>query len=207
MNKIQPHIILASKSPRRLEILRNAGFDPVVLSSDADESSVSFESGSPEKYVRCIAALKLTAALGILGERNPIGGSVHDGTIVIAADTVVYSPDLDAPLGKPRDFDDACRMLGALSGKTHRVVSGVALSSPVSGRRVSFEESTAVTFRPLSADEIESYVRSSSPYDKAGAYGIQEEARAFVSDIVGDYFNVVGLPIERTVSEIEKMMK
>lgn len=202
-NNTKPRIILASKSPRRLEILRLAGFDPAVLPADADETSIAFEAGSPEKYVRDIAALKLNASLGMIGRRN-IDAS---GAIVIAADTVVYLPDLGTPIGKPRDFDDACRMLRALSGKTHRVVSGVALSSPFSGRSASFEESTDVTFRQLSSAEIEDYVRSSSPYDKAGAYGIQEAACSFVSRIVGDYYNVVGLPICRVVVEIDGMIK
>ncbi len=211
--KFNKKIILASKSPRRLEILKLAGIEPEVYIADADEGSVEFSAGEPGKYVRDIAKLKNDAAFAALSaDTSATDTSAAEITaeelaesVIVSADTVVYSIDGDATLGKPRDFDDACRMLRSLSGKVHRVVSGVMIRDCGTGRISSFEESTDVTFRALTDDEIEDYVREARPYDKAGAYGIQEGACVFVSRIEGDYYNVVGLPICRLAAELDKL--
>ena len=201
--KFNKKIILASKSPRRLEIMGLAGIEPEVYIADADESSVSFSAGNPEKYVCGIAKLKNDAAYESL-KRERSAEELAE-SVIVSADTVVYSIDADLPLGKPRDFDDACRMLRALSGRTHRVVSGVMIRDGGTGVIRTFAETTDVTFRELTDSEIEDYVREAKPYDKAGAYGIQEGACVFVSRIEGDYYNVVGLPICRLTTELDKL--
>jgi len=185
-------IILASKSPRRLEILRLAGIEPVILVPEADESKIIFESGNPQKYVGGIAMMKNDAALPLAKKEGFCDG------IIISADTVVYSIEEDKPLGKPKDHDDAFRMLTSLSNRTHKVISGVVIRDIKSGKTESFEETTEVTFRKIFPNEIEKYINEYSPYDKAGSYGIQDGACVFVSRISGDYYNVVGLPICKT---------
>ena len=127
------------------------------------------------------------------------GGEIGD-TPVLSADTVVWSPEWRRPLGKPRDADDARRMLHALSGKAHEVWTGVMIRS---GDRVSrFAVSTEVRFRRLTDGEIDEYVESGDPLDKAGAYGYQSGACVFVEEIRGDYYNVVGLPVCRVAEEL-----
>ena len=185
--KLSEKIILASASPRRHEILCTAGIEHEVVTSSADESSVRFVPGEPERYVTEIASLKNDAVCRILTEP----------AVVISADTVVYLDGLPHPLGKPKDDEDARRMLRLLSGTTHRVITGVAVREfrCRDNGTVVFAESTDVVFRHLEPFEIEEYVRSGEPRDKAGAYAIQERAAPFVERINGDFFNVVGLPI------------
>lgn len=185
------NIILASKSPRRREILSNAGLEFTVLTPEVDERAVVY-SDSPEKYVSEIALLKGGAAFASI--------ACKERSVVVSADTMVFVPAKDnsplLPLGKPRDRDDAYRMLRMLSGSSHSVVTGVCITD--CGGTDSFCVRTDVAFRSLSDEEIFSYIDSSKPYDKAGAYGIQEKASVFVSEIRGDYFNVMGLPICET---------
>ena len=189
------NIILASKSPRRREILSNAGLEFTVLTPEVDERAVVY-SDSPEKYVAEIALLKGNAAFAALSDK--------DNSVVVSADTMVFVPAKNGapplPLGKPKDRDDAYRMLKMLSGSSHSVITGVCLTDRVGVD--SFCVKTDVIFRPLSDEEIYSYIDSSKPYDKAGAYGIQEKASVFVSEIRGDYFNVMGLPICETYSRL-----
>ena len=187
------NIILASKSPRRREILSNAGLEFTVLTPEIDERAVVY-SDSPEKYVSEIALLKGNAAFASLDDDD------KDNSVVVSADTMVFVPAKNdappVPLGKPKDRDDAYRMLKMLSDSSHSVITGVCVTDR-SGTD-SFCVKTDVFFRPLSDEEIFSYIDSSKPYDKAGAYGIQEKASVFVSEIRGDYFNVMGLPICET---------
>ncbi len=171
-------LILASRSPRRAELLRAAGFDFDVVPADVDERIGPGE--SPEEYVVRVAALKAA----VVGRRIP-------GRIVLGADTEVV---LDGEvLGKPGDDEEAARMLRRLAGRTHLVLTGVVLRH--GDREVREVASTRVRFLPLGESEIAWYVASGEPRDKAGAYAIQGLASRFVEWIEGSYSNVVGLPV------------
>ena len=167
-------IVLASASPRRADLLRAAGIEFEVIAADIDERVLAGE--SPEAYVRRLAEEKAKAVAPCAGGRP-----------VLAADTVVVIDG--AILGKPADAADARRMLQLLSGRSHAVLTAVCLNS------VSRVEITAVEFDRLSPDEIDWYVASGEPMDKAGAYAIQGLASRFVTSITGSYSNVVGLPV------------
>lgn len=192
-------IVLASASPRRHELLTLAGLEHTVITSDADESSVVFEQGQPGQYAISTAGLKNDAVYDLLSKNDE-----YSSHLIVSADTVVYVDNAPAPLGKPKDRDDAVRMLSQLSGSSHSVVTGVVIRDIRTGLRRSFSVSTRVYFRPLSSEEIVAYADSGDPMDKAGAYGIQSGACTFVERIDGDYFNVVGLPICALVTEIAK---
>lgn len=191
-------LILASGSPRRHEILNQAGLFHRVLTAPADESAVPFPAGHPEQYVMALAELKNRAVARAYPDEAT-------NAVILSADTVVWSPEWGLPLGKPKDRDDAVRMLEALSGKSHEVVTGVMLRDGRSGRESLFSETTEVFFRELGREEILRYVDSGDPMDKAGAYGIQSGACVFVRGIRGDYFNVVGLPVCRVSEELSKL--
>lgn len=172
-------LLLASQSPRRAELLRAAGFDFDILPANADETVHPGE--PPEGYVRRIADAKARAVLPFAGDR-----------IVLAADTTVVVGG--AILGKPVDADDAARMLRALSGRRHDVMTAVTLAA--AGREpLSRVDVTRVEFTRLTDEEIAWYVRSGEPMDKAGAYAVQGLASRFVTRIEGSYSNVVGLPV------------
>ena len=170
-------LVLASKSPRRAEILRAAGVPFVVRPADVHEQRGAHE--SPEEYARRLA---LDKALAV---------ELAAGEIVLGADTIVVVDD--ALLEKPMDADDARRMLALLSGRDHEVITGICLRS--ADRSVVDTAVTRVRFLPIGQREIEEYVASGEPMDKAGAYAIQGLASKFIERIEGDYFNVVGLPI------------
>ncbi len=177
-------IVLASKSPRRSEILKNAGIDFTVRVADADETIP--DGTKPQDAVVFLAARKAMAV-----ERA-------EDELVLGADTVVVLDN--KVLGKPKDREDAYNMLRSLSGRVHSVFTGVcAIGNGVS---ITFAEETKVEFLPLTDKEIFNYIDSNEPYDKAGAYGIQGLASKFVRGIEGDYFNVVGLPISRIYEKI-----
>jgi septum formation protein len=185
------NLILASASPRRAQILHDAGISFSVLSSAIDETPYPEE--TPPQMVQRLADAKaeLVAARAV----GP--------AILIAADTVVV---LDGQiLGKPRSTDDARRMLEVLSGRTHSVVTGVSLIRLPEMERRQFAETTLVTFAPLSPDEISSYLATDEPYDKAGAYAIQGYAGRYIPRIEGCYFNVVGLPLARLVDHLQEL--
>lgn len=170
-------LVLASQSPRRAEILRQAGIPFVVRTVPVDETPLDGE--NPEDYVRRLAERK---ALAVPAERDEI---------VLGADTTVV---IDGEmLGKPADAADARRMLAALSGRRHEVITGIALRH--GGRILSDWSATAVWFAAMSSREIEDYAASGEPLDKAGAYAIQGLASKFIDRIEGCYFNVVGLPV------------
>ena len=177
-------IILASKSPRRKELLENIGVKFQILVSDVDESVVS-KDYEPGLYVRELALLK---AMGV-AKHCP------KNMFVIGADTVVVLED--EILGKPKDRQDAYDMLMKLSGKTHYVYTGISLVDTNDAHTVAAYESTAVTFKELSEKEINYYLDNYNVLDKAGSYAIQEYAGRFVKNINGDYFNIVGLPVCR----------
>lgn len=184
-------LILASASPRRAQILRDAGISFSVLSSAVDETPYPNE--SPQQMVQRIADAKaeLVAARAV----GP--------AILVAADTVVV---LDGQmLGKPRSTDDARRMLELFSGRTHSVVTGVTVIRLPEMERRQFVETTLVTFAPLSRDEISRYLSTDEPYDKAGAYAIQGYAGRYIPRIEGCYFNVVGLPLARLIATLQEL--
>ena len=178
-------LILASQSPRRRELLSDAGYSFRILVSQADET---LPAGTPPaEGVRILAERKAKAVESTLPPEILRAAPVF----VIGADTLVERDGV--ALGKPRDEADAAAMLSLLSGARHRVVTGVAVV--VGGRVFSGIETTTVTFRPLSRTEIAEYVASGEPMDKAGAYGIQAGADRFVKTVDGEIDNVIGLPL------------
>jgi septum formation protein len=180
------NLILASSSPRRAEILRNAGFLFQARPVPVDESR---SPGEPaEDYVQRIAKAKSHAAAAQL--RAP-----EEHAIVIGADTVVVAAK--EILGKPKDAEDARRMLRALSGKSHEVFTGLSILRIPDGAETLHVEKTRVEFLEISDEEIEKYIQTGEPFDKAGAYGIQGIGGRFVARIDGCYFNVMGLPLSR----------
>jgi septum formation protein len=189
-------MILASASPRRLELLRACGISVSVRPADVDETRQEGE--SPTHLVRRLARSKAHAAREALEE-----GLLEP---LVAADTIVWDDQGDV-LGKPHDSEDAARMLHALSGKTHHVSTGVCVLVPRTNSclEACFVETTDVTFCQLSEHEVAAYVASGEPMDKAGAYGIQGLGRLLVSEIRGDYPNVVGLPVNRTLRTIDEL--
>lgn len=172
-------IILASKSPRRRELLSLLGVEFSVVSEDIDETVN--EDLPVESEIKRLSLEKAKAVAGKAGE----------GDVIIAADTVVVLDD--RVFGKPESGVDAKRMLRALSGKTHKVITGVTVLC--GGRADTRAAVTEVTFRDLSDKEIEAYVATGDPFDKAGGYALQGISCIFVKGISGDHFNVYGLPV------------
>ena len=179
---VQKRLVLASASPRRREFLERLGIAFDVAPADVDETPHPGE--APREYVARVAEAKAAHA-----------ARLHPGRTVLAADTTVV---LDGEiLGKPRDDAEARALLGRLSGRTHEVLSAVAVDGPV---RLGEVVSTQVTFRALSPPEIAWYVRSGEPHDKAGGYGSQGLAGVFVREVSGSASNVSGLPLAETVA-------
>ncbi|GAC1515975.1 MAG: Maf family protein [Gemmatimonadaceae bacterium] len=178
-----PRIVLASQSPRRRDLLALIGIAHEVRPADVDESVGVDE--LPVPHAERLARAKALTVARLVPE-----------AIVIGSDTIVAIDG--AILGKPRDVEDAARMLTRLSGRTHTVVTAVAVARGV-GRIASAVESVQVTFRPLTGDEIAGYIATGEPLDKAGAYGIQGYGATIVERIAGDYFAVMGLPLTRLV--------
>ena len=190
-------IILASGSPRRRELLTMLFDEFEVIVSDCEETVTSQD---PEKVTEELALQKAEAVAGSLSLRT-------DPVIVIGADTVV---SIDGKiLGKPADQQQAVDMLHMLSGKCHNVSTGVALVGLNDGRQTrfkSFSETTEVMVAELTEEEINSYVNTSEPYDKAGAYGIQGMFGKHIQGIGGDYNNVVGLPVHRLYQALKDFL-
>lgn len=182
-------LILASGSPRRKEILDTMGLEFSVDVSDADESF----SGTPEEMVLELSRRKALAV-----------ASRHRGAIILAADTLVFG---DEVLGKPHTAGEARRMLTELSGRWHSVYTGVTMIDTRSGRTLSRADVTRVHFVALTAEDIDAYVATGEPLDKAGAYGIQGRGGMLIDRIEGSYSNVVGLPmalVRSMLLELEK---
>lgn len=174
-------LILASKSPRRDEILDLVGLTHDVAVSDADETV-------PEGTPACDAA-----AINSRRKAEAVAAATEGERVILAADTVVEADG--ETFGKPKDVSDARRMLRIMSGGEHKVHTGITVTD--GERYVTETVTTKVVMRRLSDGEIEGYIASGEPFDKAGAYGIQGIAAAFVESLEGDYFNVMGLPICR----------
>lgn len=175
------HFILASASPRRRELMEMLGVEELVIRPAKGEETAD-PTLPPAQYVMALSAHKAREAAA---EAQP-------GDVVIAADTIVY---IDGRVcGKPHSEAEAAQMLRTLSGRTHEVFTGVCVIR--NGRELCRAERSAVTFRPLEPGEIARYIATGEPMDKAGAYGIQGLGALFIERINGDYYNVMGLPIE-----------
>jgi septum formation protein len=187
-----PHLILASQSPRRQELLQLLNLPFQVIPSGVDESTAPAHL-EPASLARWLAERKAED----VAARYP-------DAIVIGADTIVVLGD--EVMGKPVDLSDARRMLRALSGQTHRVITGIAViragSEP---RRLADAIETEVTFRSLTDNEVEAYLLTGEPMDKAGAYAIQGYAALFVAAVRGDYPNIVGLPVARVAAMLRSL--
>lgn len=182
-------IILASKSPRRSQLLRELGIGDfqIIPSLSEEEPDLSLEPGEAVKHISMAKAREVYSRIS------------DPEALVIAADTLVY---LDGrPLGKPADEAEAKGMLRALSGREHLVVTGIALIT--GGRAIGDSEATFVRFRPMTEAEIAWYVSTGEPMDKAGAYGAQGKGAVFIEGIRGDFFNVMGLPLCRLAKDLE----
>lgn len=181
------HIILASASPRRKEILELADLKFDVMPSDAQEITTKT---APNEVVMELASIKA----------KDIYKKSEKQSMIVGADTVVaYQGQI---LGKPTDKADAKRMLTMLNGQTHEVYTGVCVIED--GKTKTFYEETKVTFYEISDEQINHYIKTGEPMDKAGSYGIQGKAAVFIKGIEGDYYNVVGFPIARFLQEITK---
>lgn len=182
-------IILASASPRRRELLTQAGFSFEVKVSDAEETITERE---PQKIVEELALRKAKAV-----------AASEENALIIGADTIVAAEG--KILGKPHSREEAFAMLSMLQGQTHQVYTGVALILKKAGTEHThvFSEKTDVTMYPMTEQEIGDYIATGEPMDKAGAYGIQGQAAVYIRKIDGDYSNVVGLPIARLYQEMK----
>ncbi|MGE5453750.1 MAG: Maf family protein [Methylocystaceae bacterium] len=174
-------IILASASPRRYQLLQQVGLEFMVIPAEIKED---ISASSPGKLAEILAAQK---AEWVAGQ--------YPQAVVIAADTIVVADE--RVLGKPADRDDARLMLRLLSGREHQVITGLSVQCLEQHFKKTVTEITKVLFRNLTDEEIETYLHSGEPFDKAGAYGIQGLGALFVERIEGCYFNVVGLPLNR----------
>ena len=181
-------VLLASRSPRRIEMLRSLGLDFEAITADVDENPESFS--DPADFAEQNAR-----------EKARWVWQRHTADVVIAADTIVVC---DGKIfGKPSDREDACRMLCALSGATHQVISGICLRTPA--REIIDHEITEVTFYPLSDDEIRAYIATGETADKAGAYAIQGFAGVFVKRMSGSYSNVMGFPLAKFYQDLKSL--
>lgn len=193
-------LILASASPRRRELLAQAGYTFDVEAADVDESVRAGEAAGA--YVQRLAEEKARAVFARYVDPTRDDGAVTNGApclVVLGADTTVVCDG--EILAKPADADDAKRMLRRLSGRMHEVLTGVAVTTHVG--TTSGVETTEVTFSDIPEAELRLYCSTAEPMDKAGAYGIQGYAARWIPRIDGDYFNVMGLPIARVVRIIE----
>jgi len=183
------NFILASKSPRRQQLLKSLNIDFKVITKEVEE--IYPENLSKEEVPVFLSELKA----------KPFLGELTDNDLLITADTVVCLDD--SILGKPSDYNQAFDMIQKLSGKEHQVITGVCLAS--SNKLHSFYSLTNVTFKDLTQHEIEYYITQFKPYDKAGAYGIQEWIGTIgITHIEGSFYNVMGLPIQKLYEEIQK---
>ncbi len=181
-------IILASNSPRRKEFIALLGLEFEVITKDIEE--IIDQNILPEDLVEDLAFQKAYAVF-----------QDHKDRVVIGFDTLVYTDT--QILGKPRDEEDAIRMLMCLSGKTHYVVTGVSILAKKMSR--TFHSKTKVTFYPMTQKEIEEYVNTKEPLDKAGAYGAQGYGSKFIKEMDGDFFTVVGLPLSKLYQELKAL--
>ena len=197
-------IILASSSPRRIEMLRNNGIEPIIMPSSADETlPMELTMEQSVMYLALKKALHVEKLFLKEAAGNPLKEGTEDRTsfVIIAADTIVYKNGL---IGKPSDKKDAENTLKLLRNTSHYVATGVAFVRPGSPKRSVFCDVTEVFFKDYSDDEITSYINTDEPWDKAGSYAIQGEWGKYISHIKGSYDNVIGFPWERIKEELKK---
>jgi len=183
-------LILASASPRREELLGEAGYAFRVIAPEVDEAH--------DESLSCEALTMENARVKALAIAQ-----LHEGALVIGADTLVYLDGI--PLGKPRDMEDAFRMLQRLSGHTHQVCTGVALVQLGGRMEETFSVISEVTFKPLTDELIRDYHSRIQPLDKAGAYAVQDESAMIIETVSGSWSNVKGLPMERLSEELARL--
>jgi septum formation protein len=184
-------IILASASPRRIEMMKNKGFDPEIM-----PSAIKEKLPLPMTKETAVMYLALKKALDVETRVE-----INDSPLIIAADTIVYD---DRIIGKPKDEREAFATLSRLSGRSHYVLTGVALILAGTQARQVFYESSTVTFKSYSSTALRAYVKTEEPYDKAGGYAIQGTFSQYVDHIDGDVENVIGFPWSRIEREIQK---
>lgn len=188
-------IVLASRSPRRKQLLEWAEIDFDILTKETDES---FPADMPVNDVPVFIARNKALAV----QQSDIYRRYESGNIIVAADTVVILDN--SIIGKPSDEDEAVRILTRLSGRTHHVITGVVMMTD--GKEISFSDITEVSFHELSLEQINYYVENYKPLDKAGAYAIQEWIGVTgIKSIKGDFYNVMGLPVSRVVRELKSL--
>ncbi len=188
------NLILASKSPRRKEILENLGVEFQIITCETDEHTNETDGN---KYVQEIAFRKGDAVRALLESEGKFDGN----QIILSCDTVVVSADGEI-MGKPINREDAKRMILAFSGKPHFVISGIALITK--DKTIVTHECTTVFFDTVDEADVEKYLDTDEAYDKAGAYAIQGYASLWINGIEGDYFNVVGLPVKKLSDTLKK---
>jgi len=180
-------MILASGSPRRIEMMQRHGIFPQVMKPEVDETL-------PENITACQSVMYLA-----LKKALHVEGKCQDG-IILAADTLVYKDEI---IGKPKDYEDAVRILKSLRNQKHSVLTGVAIVEANTTNRRVFYESTEVIFKKYSDQDIINYVESGEAWDKAGAYAIQGSFSRYIDAFIGDYDNVVGFPWKRILKELD----
>ena len=187
------NIVLASTSPRRQELLENVGLIFDIVSPDYDENILN-KSFSYE-LIETVADKK--------GES--VAKKCNFPAIIISADTVVIFNNI--VLGKPKDFDDAFKMLKLLNGQTHKVVTAVCVFDNEKNKKIIKSETSEVTFNKLTDEDLKNYIYDFQPYDKAGSYGIQELPEKFIKEIKGEFDNIVGLPIKTLINLMSEITK
>ncbi len=190
--KYMAKIILASSSVRRKEILEQVGIKCEVISSGISEE---VEAEDPGTMVETLSSMKAEC----------VAEQIEGDFVIIAADTIVVQDGV--VYGKPADEEEACQILGILQGARHEVFTGVTLISVTNGEGLidSFHVKTIVDMMPMTAEQISAYVQTGEPMDKAGAYGIQGRGAAYIKDVAGDFYNVIGLPVSSVLSHLESM--
>ena len=192
-------IYLASQSPRRSQLLAQMGVrhEPLLPGDDEDSESLEamLKSEAPSSYVKRVTQLKLDAALLRLKKRGLPSAPIVCSDTTVALGRMIY--------GKPQDAQDACRMLAELAGKTHRVLTAVAIGTHA--KRVQVMSESRVTFAPLSAKQINAYVASGESMGKAGAYAVQGRAAVFIAHISGSYSGIMGLPVFETAQLLRSL--
>ncbi|MGN0658320.1 MAG: Maf family protein [Emergencia sp.] len=193
---MEKHIILASGSPRRIEMMRRHGFDPEIAPADVDET---LPAGIGMRDAVMYLALKK-----LLYAEEQAVQSGKEGSIVIAADTVVYKDEI---LGKPSDREDAARMLKKIKNTSHFVTTGVAIAAAGENRKCVFCDVTEVFCRDLTPRQLSEYLDTDEPYDKAGAYAIQGLFGQYIDHYRGSFDNVVGFPWDKVSQELERFLR
>lgn len=183
--------ILASTSPRRKELLKQSGIDFEIISPQFDENILN----KSFKY-EMVESVAQNKALSIIKQ-------INYPAIIISADTVVINNNI--VLGKPKDFDDALRMLSLLRGRKHNVVTAVCVIDTETDKTIVKSDTSEVTFNEIPVEDIKEYIYKFRPYDKAGAYGIQELPESFIKEINGDFDNIVGLPVKMVLGMISEI--